>query len=60
MRKEISTRITGGGILSVMPKIAIAPRQRMQRRMDERADEEPADEKVPPPPGMGKFVDKSV
>jgi hypothetical protein len=58
MRKEISTRITGGGVHSVMPRIAIAPRKRMQRRVDEREDD--ADEQAPPPPGMGKFVDKSV
>jgi hypothetical protein len=58
MRKEISMRITGSGVQSLMPRIVIAPRQRVQRREDEREDE--ADEQTPPPPGMGKLVDKSV
>jgi len=50
----------GIGVYAVMPKIAIAPRQRLQRRLDERADEEPATEQNPPPPGMGIVVDKSA
>ena len=58
MRKEISTRISGGGVQSMMPSVAIAPRQRLQRRDDDR-EEEP-DEQAPPPPGMGRLVDKLV
>jgi hypothetical protein len=58
MRKEISTRITGGGVHTVMPRTAIAPRQQAQRREDDRENE--ADEQAPPPPGMGQLVDKSV
>jgi len=58
MRKEISTRISGGGVQSLIPGISIAPRQRVQRRDDEREDE--ADEPAPPPPGMGRLVDKLV
>jgi hypothetical protein len=58
MRKEISTRISGGGVQSMMPAIAIVPRQRLLRHEDDREDE--ADERTPPPPGMGKLVDKLV
>jgi hypothetical protein len=58
MRKEISTRISGGGVQSMMPAIAITPRPRAQRREDARQDE--IDEQAPPPPGMGLRVDKSV
>jgi hypothetical protein len=58
MRKEIGTRVAGGGVHTVRPKTAIAPRQRVQRREDDREDE--TDERAPPPPGMGQLVDKSV
>ncbi|HEY5379408.1 MAG TPA: hypothetical protein VIJ78_07705 [Pseudolabrys sp.] len=58
MRKEISTRISGGGVQSLIPRISIAPRQRVQGRDDEREDE--ADEQASPPPGMGRLVDKLV
>jgi hypothetical protein len=58
MRKEISTRISGGGVQSMVPTFAVARRPRVQRREDDREDK--ADEQAPPPPGMGKLVDKSA
>ncbi|HEY1311499.1 MAG TPA: hypothetical protein VGF02_11165 [Pseudolabrys sp.] len=60
MERKSTSRVLGIGVYAVMPKIAIAPRQRLQRRLDERADEEPATEQNPPPPGMGIVVDKSA
>jgi hypothetical protein len=60
MEKKSTSRISGIGVYAVMPKIAIAPRQRLQRRVDERAEDEPAPERAPPPPGMGIVVDKSA
>jgi hypothetical protein len=58
MRKEISTRISGGGVQSMMPAIAVAPRPRAQRRENDREDE--PDEQAPLPPGMGLRVDKTA
>jgi hypothetical protein len=60
MRKESTSRVSSIGVYAVMPKIAIAPRQRLQRRLDERADEDPTPERTPKPPGMGIVVDKSA
>ena len=60
MEKKSTSRISGIGVFAVMPKIAIAPRQRLQRRVDERADETPPDSQAPPPPGMGIVVDRSA
>jgi hypothetical protein len=60
MRKESTSRVSGIGVYAVMPKIAIAPRKPLRRRLDERADEEPAPKQAPPPPGMGIVVDRSA
>lgn len=60
MEKKSTSCISGIGVYAVTPKRAIAPRRRVQRRVDERADEEPALEQAPPPPGMGALVDKSA
>lgn len=60
MRKESTSRVSGNGVYAVMPKSAIAPRKPLRRRLDERAEEEPAPEQTAPPPGMGALIDKSA
>ncbi len=60
MSKESTSRVSSIGVYAVMPKIAIAPRKPLRRRLDERAKEKPAPEQAPPPPGMGALIDKSA
>jgi hypothetical protein len=60
MRKDFTTRIGGFGVHTVMPKIAIAPRRALQRRLDERENDTSPDDQARPPPGMGAMVDKSA
>jgi hypothetical protein len=60
MKKESATRSPGLSVHAMMPKIAISPQRALSRRKDERKDDEPADERAPPPPGMGTLVDKSA
>ncbi len=61
MKKEPTSRVASIGVYAVMPKVAIQPRQALQRRVDERDDDKShKPEQAPPPPGMGKLVDQSA
>lgn len=60
MRKDFITRIGGFGVHAVMPKIAIAPRRALQRRLDEHENDTSPNDHAAPPPGMGAMVDKSA
>ena len=49
------------GIQVVMPKTGTSPQSQPQQQANERdANEAPAATQAPPPPGMGKFIDKTV
>jgi hypothetical protein len=52
----------GIGIQVIMPKTGTSPQQTPQQQANDReADDAPAAAKqAPPPPGMGKLVDKTV
>ncbi len=49
------------GVQIITPKTGTSPQQRPQQQANEReASNAPAPQQAPPPPGMGKFVDKTV
>ena len=49
------------GIQVIMPKTGTSPQSAPQQQANERdADDAPAAKQAPPPPGMGKLVDKTV
>ncbi len=49
------------GIQVIMPQTATSPQSRPQQQANERdASNAPAEKQTPPPPGMGKLVDKTV
>jgi hypothetical protein len=60
MRKTSSIRGSATGIYGVRPKAAILPRRSKVQRINDEDDDEDAPERAPPPPGMGKLVDKTV
>jgi len=61
MRKTSSIGSAAVGIHAVMPKAATAPRRSRVQRADERDDNPPDEsEQAPPPPGMGKLVDRTA
>jgi hypothetical protein len=61
MRKTSSIGAAAVGIHAVMPKAATAPRRSRVQRADERDDNPPDEsEQAPPPPGMGKLVDRTA
>ena len=58
----MKTSVTGAGGLGVeivRAKIDVPPKRRPPRSVGDRDDEAP-DEQAPPPPGMGKLVDKTA
>ena len=60
MRKTSSTSVNGVGIKIVMPKTGASPDFDLPRRADERANDDEPRRQAPPPPGMGKLLDKTV
>jgi len=56
------TSITSAGCLGVYVVSAKTgrPSKRRPSQADNELDAESPDEQAPPPPGMGKFVDKTV
>jgi hypothetical protein len=61
MRKTSSIGAAPVVIHAVMPKAATAPRRSRVQRADERGDDPPDEsEQAPPPPGMGKLVDRTA
>ena len=49
------------GIQVIMPKTGTSPQQTPQQQANERdADAAAAVRQAPPPPGMGRLVDKTV
>jgi len=58
MRKSSITSAGGLGVHIVAAKIASSPKRRPLRKANERDDD--LAEQAPPPPGMGKLVDKTV
>jgi hypothetical protein len=49
------------GIQVIMPKTGTSPQQTPQQQANAReADDAPARKQAPPPPGMGKLVDKTA
>ena len=49
------------GIQVIMPKTGTSPQSRPQQQANDReADNAPPAKQAPPPPGMGKLVDKTV
>ena len=49
------------GIQVIMPKTATSAQSRPQQQANERdAANAPPAQQAPPPPGMGRFVDKTV
>ena len=61
MRKTSTIGAAAVGIHAVMPKAATAPRRSRVQRADERDDNPPDEsEQAPPPPGMGKLVDRTA
>ena len=58
MRKSSITGAGGLGVHIVAAKIASSPKRRPPRKANERDDY--LAEQAPPPPGMGKLVDKTV
>ena len=61
MRKSSITSAGAGGlgVQIVAAKIASSPKRRPLRPANER-DDDPPEEQTLPPPGMGKLVDKTV
>jgi hypothetical protein len=43
-----------------MPKVESSPKPRQQVSESEAAGTAPVSKQAPPPPGMGKFVDKTA
>jgi hypothetical protein len=61
MRKTSSIGAAAVGIHAVTPKAATAPRRSRVPRPDERDDDpEKESEQAPPPPSMGKLVDRTA
>jgi hypothetical protein len=58
MQKASTTGAVGVGIHAVRPKSATASRRSPVRRANDVDEDAP--EQAPPPPGMGKLVDKTV
>ena len=58
MRKTSITSVGGLGVQIVTAKIASSPKRQPPRKANERDDD--LAEQAPPPPGMGKLVDKTV
>ena len=58
MRKTSITNAGGLGVYIVTAKIASSPKRQPPRKANERDDD--LAEQAPPPPGMGKLVDKTV
>jgi hypothetical protein len=58
MRKTSITSAGGLGVQIVTAKIASSPKRQTPRKANERDDD--LAEQSPPPPGMGKLVDKTV
>ncbi|HEY4981139.1 MAG TPA: hypothetical protein VII24_04165 [Pseudolabrys sp.] len=49
------------GIQVITPKTGTSAQSRPQQQANDRdVDNAPAAKQAPPPPGMGKFVDKTV
>lgn len=48
------------GIQVIMPKTGTSSQQQPQQQADARGDDVHAPRQAPPPPGMGKLVDKLV
>jgi hypothetical protein len=49
------------GIQVIIPKTGTSPQSRPQQQANDReADNAPPAKQAPPPPGMGKLVDKTV
>jgi hypothetical protein len=62
MKKGSSMGVSSIGIQVIMPKTGTSPQQNPPQQTDEHdADEEPlAGRQSPPPPGMGKLVDRTA
>jgi hypothetical protein len=58
MRKTSITSAGGLGVQIVTAKIGPSPKRQPPRKANERDDD--LAEQAPPPPGMGKLVDKTV
>jgi hypothetical protein len=48
------------GVQVITPQTATSPQSRPQQQANERERVQPVDPKQAPPPGMGKFVDKTA
>ena len=48
------------GIQVIMPKTGTSPQQTPQQQANARDADGAAPKQAPPPPGMGKLVDKTV
>jgi len=59
MRRSSAVRANSIGIQVIMPKTGTGSEQ-SQRQADAREDDDAPAEQAPPPPGMGKLVDKTV
>jgi len=59
MRKTSITSAGGLGVQVIMTKSGPSPKRRPPQPVDERDADTPA-EQAPPPPGMGKLVDKTA
>jgi hypothetical protein len=60
MRKASSMSVSSIGIQVVMPKTGTSPEHTPQREANERENDDAPAKAAPPPPGMGKLVDKRV
>jgi len=59
MQKASTTGAVGVGIHAIKPKVGNSSRRSPQQRANDD-DKSDTPERAPPPPGMGKLVDKTA